>query len=100
MPKENYEWIGRLDTTNCTNILSCTFNANRNNTNLNGWNVNNDVTMETLLAAYNALEKMVELGYNPDRMIKIFQMFQNYKYIEICIQILVQMVLQLQEVLI
>jgi hypothetical protein len=66
MPKENYEWIGRLDTTNCTHILSCTFNANRNNTNLNGWNVNNDVTMETLLAAYNALEKMVELGYNPD----------------------------------
>ncbi len=65
MPKENYEWVGRLDTTNCTRLKECFYEANRNNTNLNGWNVNNDVTMETLLAAYNGLEKMVELGYNP-----------------------------------
>jgi hypothetical protein len=65
LPKENYEWVGRLDTTNCIRINECLYHAYRNNTNLNGWNVNNDVTMETLLAAYNALEKMVELGYNP-----------------------------------
>ena len=65
MPKENYEWVSRLDTTNCTTLISCFYNATYNNVNLNGWNVNNDVLMETLLGAYNALEKMAELGYNP-----------------------------------
>ena len=65
MPKENYEWIGRLDTTNCINLSGCLYKAHRNNTNLNGWNVNNNVSMYHLDQAYNALEKMAELAYNP-----------------------------------
>lgn len=65
MPNENYEWVSRLDTTNCTTLIGCFYRAENNNINLNGWNINNDVPMETLLGAYNALEKMAELGYNP-----------------------------------
>jgi hypothetical protein len=63
MPKENYEWIGRLDTTNCIILGACIYRAYYNNTNLNGWNINNNVSMHYLDAAYNALEKMAELGY-------------------------------------
>ena len=65
LTKEGYEWTSKLDMTNCNNITQAFFQGWRNNYNYNGWNINNNVSLQTRTEAYEALEKFCELGYNP-----------------------------------
>lgn len=65
LTKEGYEWTSKLDMTNCAYISQAFYLGRRNNSNYNGWNINNDVPLQTRIEAYEALEKFVELGYNP-----------------------------------
>jgi hypothetical protein len=65
LTKEGYEWTSKLDMTNCNNISEAFFQGWRNNYNYNGWNINNNVSLQTRTELYEALEKFCELGYNP-----------------------------------
>lgn len=65
LTKEGYEWTSKLDMTNCNNINQAFYQGWRNNYNYNGWNINNNVSLQTRTELYEALELMCLLGYNP-----------------------------------
>lgn len=68
-PKEAYEWVGRLDTINATLSLSQAFTqCYLFNTNLNKWNINNNISIQIRTESYEAMEIMSGLTdyYVPD----------------------------------
>lgn len=64
LTKEAYEWTSKLDLTNCYYISGPFYLGERNNSNYNGWNINNNVSLQTRTELYEALELMCLLGYN------------------------------------
>lgn len=78
LTKEGYEWTSKLDMTNCYNISQVFFQGWRNNYNYNGWNINNNVSLQIRTEAYEAFEKFCELGYNP----KSYTSFPNVSGME------------------
>jgi hypothetical protein len=61
--KEVFEFTGRLDTTNARKFyMSFQDHNGNNNTNYNGWNINNNISLQNRIQQYDDIEQAIDLN--------------------------------------